>query len=120
MNYEEIKQNMIQYIALTLDGNRWTFRHINSNFNEFAEIYNLSIYILTEFEDPLYWKLNKASAESLAYYLKSKTAPINLNYHIKQWILIATHFYYKHYRENSLMKRDKTLYDIHKTRGDVL
>lgn len=120
MNYEEIKQNMLQYIALTLNGNRWTFRHINSNFNDFAEIYNLSIYILTEFEDPIYWKLNTASGESLAYYLKGRSAPIDLDYHIKQWIHITTHFYYKHYREDFLTKREKTLYDIHKIRGDVL
>lgn len=120
MNYEEIKQNMLQYITLTLNGNRWTFRHINSNFNDFAEIYNLSIYILAEFEDPIYWKLNTVSGESLAYYLKARSAPIHLEYHIKQWILIATHFYYKHYRENFVTKREKTLYDIYKVRGDVL
>lgn len=120
MNHEEIKQNMLQYIALVLNDNRWTFNRINSNFNEFAEIYNLSIYILTEFEDPLYWKLNKVSAESLAYYLKGRSAPINLDYHIKQWIHIVIHFYYKHYRENFVTKREKTLYDIHKVRGDVL
>lgn len=120
MNYEDIKQNMLHYIALTLNDSRWTFKHLNSNFNEFAEIYNLSIYILTEFEDPLYWKLNTVSAESLAYYLKSKSAPVDLDYHIKQWIHIVIHFYYKHYRENFLTKREKTLYDIHKVRGDVL
>ena len=54
MNYEEIKQNMLHYIVLLLNDYRWTFNNINSNFYEFAEIYNLSIYILTEFEDPLY------------------------------------------------------------------
>ena len=120
MNYEEIKQNMLQYIVLLLNDYRWTFNNINSNFYEFAEIYNLSIYILTEFEDPLYWKLDRSRGESLFYYLKNKSALVDLDYHIKKWIHIAIHFYYKYYRENFLTKRDKTLYDIHKTRGDVL
>lgn len=120
MNYDDIKQNMIQYVALTLSDYRWTFKHLKSSFNEFAEIYNLSIYILTEFEDPSYWALNTVSGDSLAYYLKSRSAPINLNYHIKQWIHITIHFYYKYYREDFLTKREKTLYDIHKIRGDVL
>ena len=120
MNYEDIKQNMLHYIALVLNDYRWTFKRMNSNFNEYAEIYNLSIYILTEFEDPLYWKLNTASGESLAYYLKSRSTPAVLDYHIKQWIHIAIHFYYKYYRYNFLWKRDKTLRDIHNIRGDIL
>lgn len=120
MNYDEIKQNMIHYIVLILNDYRWTFKHLKSNFNEFAEIYNLSIYMLASFEDHLYFKLDTVSGDSLAYYLKSRSTPVNLNYYIKQWIHITIHFYYKYYREDFSTKRDKALYDIHKTKGYIL
>lgn len=120
MNQFETKQNIIQYIAKLYFPIRWTLKRKNSNYTEMADIYNLVLYVLTEFEDPIYYSLDRIKYHDIGYYLTATNKPVNLDYHIKKWIHITLFFYNKYYYDDFLIKREKTLREIHCIKGDLL